>query len=349
MPGSRALSVLRLVNGSTGDPALFVDDPGHDNALLIDAGENAALRDEQLGDLGAVFLTHHHVDHFIGFDRVLRANLDRDKTVQVYGPVGTIGKVYHRVKSYEYPFFPFQKLVLEVHEVLSGRTLSARFECARRFPRPRKVEVPDDGPVVYRAAGLSVEATFVDHTVPCLAFALVTESGLDPDPDRLARGPIHAGPWVNEVRNLWRAAAPPDTPVAVPAPGETRPLGELAAGYFVETPGSRVAYVTDTAWSEGVRPALLRLAGGARRLYCDSFYSDAQRTQAEKHRHMTATQAAEFAREAGVGELVLIHFASRYKGRYEDLVREATSVFANTTAVIPPPADNKPERDANPL
>lgn len=348
MPGSRAFSELRLVNGSTGDPALFVDDPGRDNALLIDAGENAALRDEQLGDLGTVFLTHHHVDHFIGFDRIVRANLDRDKAVHVYGPLGTISKVYNRIKSYEYPFFPFQKIVLEVCEVLPGRLLSARLECARRFPRPKITETPWDGPVVYRADGLSVEAAFSDHTVPCLAFALVEEPGIYPDPARLARGPIHAGRWVGEVLTLLRASASDDTPVAVPAPGGTRTLGELRAEYFAETPGSRVAYVTDTAWSEAVRPALLRLAQGARRLYCDSFYANEQIAQAEKYRHMTATQAAEFAREAGVDELVLIHFASRYKGRYEALVEEAKAIFPNTTAEIPPAVDKKSGRDANP-
>ena len=68
MPVPRAFRELRLVNGSTGDPALFVDDPGRDNAILIDAGENASLGDDRLGDLEAVLLTHHHVDHFVGID-----------------------------------------------------------------------------------------------------------------------------------------------------------------------------------------------------------------------------------------------------------------------------------------
>jgi len=74
---------------------------------------------------------------------------------------------------------------------------------------------------------------------------------------------------------------------------------------------------------------------------------EAQIAQAEKHKHMTATQAAFFAREAGVGELVLIHFASRYKGRYEMLVEEAKAIFGNTSAEIPPSADKKAAVDAN--
>ncbi len=80
MPRSRSASEIRLVNGSTGDPVLFIDYPGRDDAILFDAGENASLGLDRLGDLGAVFITHHHVDHFIGLDRIVRANLDRDKT-----------------------------------------------------------------------------------------------------------------------------------------------------------------------------------------------------------------------------------------------------------------------------
>lgn len=275
MPGIRDFSEIRLTNGSTGDPGLYIDYPGKDNAILFDAGENPGLDPKRLGDLEAVFITHHHVDHFIGFDRIVRANLDRDKALHVYGPEGTIRKVYDRIKSYEYPFFPFQKIVLDVHEVLEGRIRSAALECSKQFPEPELTEAPLDGPVIHQAQGWRVEAAHVDHTVPCLAFALVESAG----PDE-----------------------------------------------------RRIAYVTDTAWSDVSRPRLVPLARKARRLYCDSFYSRAQASLAEKYHHMTATCAGELARLAEVDELVLIHFATRYAGRYQSLVDEARALFPNTSA-----------------
>src|SRR5215470_12374185 len=39
MAKDRAISEAFLVNGSTGDPVLYVDYPGRNNALLFDAGE----------------------------------------------------------------------------------------------------------------------------------------------------------------------------------------------------------------------------------------------------------------------------------------------------------------------
>lgn len=330
MPLTRTISEIRLVNGSTGDPVLFLDYPGKDDALLFDAGENGRLDPGRLGDLRAVFITHHHVDHFVGLDRIVRANLDRDKTLPIYGPDHTIRKVYDRVKSYEYPFFPFMQVVLEVHEVLPGRLRTARLECARHFPEPEVVEADWEGPVVYEDDDLKVEACFADHTVPCLSYALVEKPGYHPDAKRLAEGLLRPGRWVEEVLTLLRRGEPGDTTVDIQ--GGRFSLAALGGQYFAKSEGARVAYVTDTLWSDTARPGLLKLANRAQRLYCDSYYSIADVKRALEHKHMTATHAAEFAWEARAEELILMHFAPRYAGRYWQLVEEAGAIFPQVSA-----------------
>jgi ribonuclease Z len=330
MPSVRAFSELRLVNGSTGDPVLFIDYPGKDDAFLFDAGEIGGLDMKRLGDLEAVFITHHHIDHFVGFDRIVRANLDRDKTLHVFGPEGTIAKVYDRIKSYEFMYFPFQQIVVDVHEILPGKERSARLECSRRFPRPEVVEKDWSGPIIYENADLVVEAAPTDHTVAGLAYALVEKGGYHPDPAKLADGVLKAGPWVSQALTLLRADASPETVLEIEG-GRFR-LGVLAEQYFSTSRGARVAYVTDTAWSDAVKPGLLRLANRAYRLYCDSYYSVAQASRAAQFRHMTATYAAELARQAKVEQLILMHFAPRYEGRYETLVEEARVIFPRVSA-----------------
>jgi ribonuclease Z len=330
MPITRTISEMRLLNGSTGDPVLFIDYPGKDDALLFDAGDNGSLSLSRLADLEAVFITHHHIDHFVGFDRILRANLDCDKTLHIFGPEHTIRKVHDRVTSYEHPFFPFQKIVLDVYEVLAGRLRAGRLECRRHFPEPQVEERSWTGPVLYENADLCVEACLVDHTVPTLAFALVEKTGYHPDPERLAKGALRPGAWVNEALALLRSGAAEDTVLEIQ--GGRFTLGTLGERYFTVTRGSRIAYVTDTLWSKTVRPGLLKLAGRARRLYCDSYYAQAQLKQAQTYHHMIAAHAAEFANLARVDELVLMHFAPRYAGRYEALVEEARALFANVRA-----------------
>jgi ribonuclease Z len=50
---------------------------------------------------------------------------------------------------------------------------------------------------------------------------------------------------------------------------------------------------------------------------------------AQKYYHSTARQAALVAREAGVGQLLLGHYSSRYEDE-QVLLREAQNVFENT-------------------
>ena len=49
---------------------------------------------------------------------------------------------------------------------------------------------------------------------------------------------------------------------------------------------------------------------------------------------MMAFQAGELAKAAKVEQLVLIHFATRYAGKYETLLDEAGAVFPKVTAEI---------------
>ena len=332
MAAARTFSTINLVNGSTGDPVLYLDYPGSTNAMLFDAGENHRLSNAQLGDLECTFLTHHHVDHFIGFDRIVRANIDQDKTLRVFGPIGTIQKVYDRIHSYEYPFFPFQKIAIEINELDTGTIRTGLLECTKRFPPPTITERAWSGGTCYENEHLRVEAAPADHTVPCWSYALVEKSGYHPDPAKLSAGMLKPGEWVAQVLRQLRSGESLDTEIEIR--GGRFTLKTLAEQYFAESQGARVAFITDTLYSEAVRPGLIRLAKGAWRLYCDSFYATSHLKQAQKHKHMTATQAAELAKAAKVEHLELIHFSTRYAGNYQPLIDEAAAIFPRVSATL---------------
>jgi ribonuclease Z len=329
---SRTLSARQLVNGSVGDPVLYLDYPGSHNAILFDAGENGLLTMKQLTDLEAVFITHHHVDHFVGLDRIIRANLDSTKTLVIVGPIHSIARIYDRVKSYDYPFFPFMQLQLEIRELHDGYQRIGRFGCSTKFAPPIVEDVPWKGLVCYDTEFLTVEAVPVVHTVPCWAYAMVESGGWHPDPDKLSRGILKHGAWVGETLRLLRSRADEQTKLEIE--GGQYTLAKLAEIAFTQTTGARIAYITDTLMTDELRPHLVKLAKGASYLYCDSFYAKAQTKDAAKYKHMMAHQAAELAKSAKVDQLVLIHHATRYAGRYELLLEEASAIVPRVSHQI---------------
>ena len=322
-----------LANGSVGDPVLYVDYPDRNNALLFDAGENCSLPMRQLADLQAVFITHHHMDHFCGLDRILRANIGASKTLSLFGPQGTAQRILSRLRCYELPQSLASQTDLELWD-WDGRTRwRLQVNCGRLNIDPPVEEQPHDGALLWENSSVAVEAAVVQHTVPCLAYALIEKPGYFVNAEALAGGPLKPGKWISQVRDqLLRSDPATSSDQTVRIQGLDFSIRKLADEYFVFNPGSRVGFVTDTVWNDQVERSLLRLVGGAQRLYCDSFYAAGEVESAARHCHLRSCDAAELAVRAKVGELVLMHFASRYQGRYPSLVAEAQAVFANTRA-----------------
>ena len=85
------------------------------------------------------------------------------------------------------------------------------------------------------------------------------------------------------------------------------------------------AYCSDTCYI----PTLHKLLKGVNTLYHESTYGEDKILSAEKYCHSTARQAATVAKDAGVGQLLLGHYSSRYEDE-NVLLEEAKTVFENT-------------------
>ena len=92
-------------------------------------------------------------------------------------------------------------------------------------------------------------------------------------------------------------------------------------------PGRKVVVTGDTAPSRDVVDA----ARGADVLVHEATFLEEERERADETLHSTATDAAEVARDADVGLLVLTHISNRYFAA--DVAREARAIFPET--VVP--------------
>ncbi|MFA5446967.1 MAG: ribonuclease Z [Sphaerochaeta sp.] len=177
------------------------------------------------------------------------------------------------------------------------------------------VRVAEEG-VIVKTDEYQVRAFNLLHTKPCLGYVM----------EELPR------PGVFNVETA-EALGVPKGPMwgrlqrgeAVQLEDGTVIQSEQVMGH--QRPGRRFSYVTDTAYlptiADHVRDSDLFLCEGM-------FTGDMEETALQK-RHMTATQAAQVAKDANVAQLALTHYSPRYSDwelRY--LLKDAQKVFGPT-------------------
>ncbi|MEE8387644.1 MAG: MBL fold metallo-hydrolase [Acidiferrobacterales bacterium] len=327
----------QMVNGNFEDPVLFVDFLFERRALMFDLGDISALPAKKILRLSHVFISHTHMDHFIGFDHLLRICLGRDRNLTLFGPPGFIDQVEHKLNAYTWNLLQnynnnFSIITNEVHE--TGSLHQAKFCCQDRFRRQDLGTEQTSNGVIVDETGFRVKAVTLDHKIPCLAFALEEAFHINVWKNRLDSLALPTGKWLNDLKDAIRLGKPDDTPVSIDwqdqqgKHSEQHLLGELRDKIISITPGQKISYVVDVAYSERNRKHIVALGQGVDLFYIESVFLDADKDRATRTAHLTARQAGKLAREAGARKLIPIHFSPRYSDCEQALVDEAQNAFA---------------------
>lgn len=337
----RSAFLARPVNGPFEDPGVFVDLRYGRRAFLFDLGDIAALSVREVLRLRDVFVSHAHMDHFSGFDRLLRLALGRDLEIRLFGPAGLIERVDHKLQGYTWNLLggyanELGFVVIELHE--SGLGRQARFRLRDGFARRDEVHVSLPAGILLDEGNLCARAAILDHGIPCLGFALEEKWHVNVRKNRLLELGLATGPWLRRLKELALAGAPEDHLVLAPA-AEPRcnveqryALGFLKDRLLDIVRGNRIAYVTDAAWTEANVRAIVELACGAEILFIEAAFLDRESDRAAARRHLTAKQAGTLARLAGVRRVVPFHFSPRYAAEETALYLEVDAAFAGETA-----------------
>jgi ribonuclease Z len=331
--GVKSAFLPRLVNGPFGDPGLHIGLRWQGNALQFDLGRLDRFPAAEILKLTHVFVSHTHIDHFIGFDRVVRLFLARDATLALFGPPGIIANVVGKLAGYTWNLVEGYPFVLTVHEVHPDHIQRVRFPATQAFAVEDAGRLPFTG-VLHDEPGFSVRTVHLDHRIPCLAFAVAEKTHLNVRKDELDRLGIPAGPWLNVLKEAIRTRQADDTLITAKwvaggtAQQATFRLSELRERLVIETPGQKLAYVVDTLFSRQNVGRIAELAHDADVFYCESLFLDEDRDQALKRYHLTARQAGTLARLAGVKRLEVFHFSPRYDGQADRIYAEAAAAFS---------------------
>ncbi len=337
----RHLFEPQLVHEAFGDPGLYVDFRDERRALLFDMGDLSVLPPRKLMRVSHIFVTHTHMDHFAGFDHWLRVVLGRKPNVIVFGGPGFISQVEHKLRAYTWNVVHRYEveLVIEARELgTDGRGRRCRFSSRTGFAREACEPFPIADDVLHDEATFRVRGRFVDHDVPCLAYAVEEKAHVNVARDRLEALGVSTGAWLRELKRAVLSGAPDSTPIRMQwrdRDGEhamTRPAIELRHLVLDIVPGQRIGYVTDLRYTPSNLEALSALLTGVDLLYIESVFLDEDADQAARKNHLTARQAGEIARSVGARAVTPFHFSPRYQGREAEIVAEMRDAWSGAPA-----------------
>ena len=266
-----------------------------DFRFLIDCGEGTQRQILRAGvgfrRLNRILITHGHLDHILG----------------LAGLLSTFAR-WEAVDEMQIWASPWA--LERIRDLLFGVVL-------RGAKPPLKIELlPIEPGTLIEDEDFRLQAFPVQHRGPgCFGFLFEQASRRPFLPEKAALLGVPEGPARREL---------------VSGRSVTLSDGKLVEPEQVLGParrGTRLVHVGDAAATEG----LLEACRDADALVIEATYLETEHELAHEFGHLTARQAAELARTAGVGALYLTHISRRY--REKEVLEEAQASFPNVSVV----------------
>jgi len=257
--------------------------------FLVDCGEGTQRQLLQSGAgfkrLTRILLTHGHLDHILGLGGLMSTFL-RWEAID------------------ELEIFGGRSALDRVHDLLYGVVLRGKHP-----PMPLTLHEIKPG-TFFEADDFTVTAFSVTHRGPdCLGYIFETKARRPFLADKADELGVPFGPERRElvtgksiILENGRTVEPDDV------------LGPWQSG-------TKLVVVGDTGRIDN----LIEHCRDADALVIESTYLEEEAEMARQFSHLTATQAAELAKAAGVKKLILTHLSRRYRER--DVQAEAQAVF----------------------
>ena len=316
-----------LINEKYEDPGIVIEIESLGEYILFDIGNINRLSRHLLRKITKIFVSHNHIDHFIGFDTLLRNKLGKPHTVYIFGIKPLAEKIYHKLQGYIWNLVEFEPQLIFIVKELNGNNWEYyRFDIKKRFQKELvKIEPVNDN-VIYEDKFLCVRFAVLDHKIKNMGYSLEYKPRLKLIQDKLKSLNLK-GKEIGEFKNFLQDEKNKDKKFKI---GENFYSYEyLKDKYSYTIPGYKISYITDVIYSKENKEKIINLVRNSDVLYCEAVFLDRDREQAEKVYHLTTKQTATIANEADVKELVVFHFSRRYGTKTEKLLEEVKKFFPN--------------------
>lgn len=317
--------------GLIDDPVLLVRVRPTGGNLMFDCGQIHHLAKRTITRLEALFISHAHMDHWMGVDSVIRHLHASSRVVDLFGPAGIADKFANKLNSYDWNLAEACWGSFRVHEIFPHQVRRHLFHGPDGFrrqpldPLPRAVKSP-----IYRRQHCQVLAETCEHRVDSLIFRVNESPDFLIDKARLAQLGLLPGPWLKELKRRFlqgEVSAPLRHVLQGDAAGNRRAIevedaGSLLAQIARPARQASIGYVSDVGYTEANREKIVNFMQGVDLLVCECTFLLEGKARARASAHLCTgdvNQLLEILRPAFV---LPVHLSKTYCRRSESLYEE---------------------------
>jgi ribonuclease Z len=308
------------------DPLLLVRVRPSGRALLFDCGKIHHLAKRVYTSLDAIFISHAHMDHFMGMDSVIRHSHASPRTIDIFGPPGLSGRMAHKFGCYDWNLADTFWGNFRVGEV-SGERIASTLYCG-----PQAFAARPDGErsgAIYQNRYLSVTGASCEHRIEVLAYRIDEGPSFAIDEHRMSEAGVVKGGWLKNMEKLFHDGTMEESPIQVcfQAGSAVEERSEPDAGALyrrirkIEEPAS-IGYVTDIGFSEENLEKLAGLVDKVTLLVCECAFLARDREKARLSRHLCTTDLNFLLERLRPRYVLPMHFSKTYQGERASLYRE---------------------------
>ena len=321
----------KIINDAFGDPCVLVRLLRERRALLFDVGDIRKIPFNEILKVSDIFITHTHIDHFIGFDQVIRAVLRRTEPLRVYGPENIIDNVYGKLRGYTWNLVSDYPLTIEVFAITEKKIHRAKFSASRRFKIEKLPSLPKQE-IILQEPLFKVKAQVLSHGIPVIAYCIEEDYHININKTALEGKGMEIGPWLGELKKLIKLHYEYDSQKILKPKGQfhelkmNTPKGEMRLEELFDivkiTKGEKISYVMDVAPTEENIKKLIKFVKNSDILFCEAYFLNKDIERARERNHLTAALTGEIAKNAEVDELVILHISPKYIDNPQEVYKE---------------------------
>lgn len=306
-------------SGLLDDPVLFINVRPTGRGILIDCGQLHHLAKRVLRSVDALFISHAHMDHLMGFDHLLRHMHVAPRTIAVYGPPGIAERIGHKLAGYDWNLTEETWCTIEVYEVHHHQIKPLIFAGSQGFVPQQQPHLPRHDRVIYRTRHMQVETEICDHKIPVLAFRVSEAESFLLDQQRLLAEKLRPGPWIKELEKRFYDGFQNNEPIEVwhkvagdHAVEVVHRAEELYRKICRDTTPASIGYMCDIGMTADNMDRIYDLMSDVMLLVSECTFLAEDKEKARRSSHLCSTDLNQISRKLKPRMLLPMHLSKSY-------------------------------------